>query len=135
MIYRLLFLCLILVANSSFAKGAYQQPEEFVSKAFTQQPEPQVVWVKGELRTQIEHILQHKYNARRIRYWQLDKRSVWVLDEIGKKKPITVGIIIDDNKISELKVLVFRERPEAGKCVTLFSPNSSINFHLKLTIA
>lgn len=109
MIYRLLFIYLILIANSSFAKGTYQQPKEFVSEAFTQQPAPQVVWIKGELRIQIEHILQHKYNARRIRYWQLDKRSAWVLDEIGKKKPITVGIIIDENKISQLKVLVFRE--------------------------
>ncbi|RDH81267.1 MAG: FMN-binding protein [endosymbiont of Galathealinum brachiosum] len=109
MIYKLIFLFLIISAGSSYAKGTYQQPEEFVSEAFTKQPEPQVVWIKGELRAQIENILQHKYKAKRIRYWQFDKRSVWVLEEIGKKKPITVGIIIDDNKISQLKVLVFRE--------------------------
>lgn len=32
-----------------------------------------------------------------------------MLEEIGKKKPITVGIVIDADKISQLKVLVFRE--------------------------
>ena len=109
MIYRLILICLIVTAGNSYAKGTYQQPEEFVTDAFSQQPEPRVIWIKGELRKQIDQILQHKYKAKRIRYWQLDNRSVWVLEEVGKKKPITLGIIIDDNKISRLKVLVFRE--------------------------
>ena len=109
MIYKILFTCLIIATTSSFAKGTYQEPAEFVAQAFTTQPEPQAIWVKGELREQIEDILQHKSRAKRIRYWKNKTRSVWVLEEIGKKKPITVGIIIDDNKITRLKVLVFRE--------------------------
>jgi len=110
MIYKILFTCLIIAANNSFAKGTYQQPAEFVAEAFTeQQPEPQAIWVKGKLREQIEEILQHKSLSKRIRYWKNESRSVWVLEEVGKKKPITVGIVIDDNKISRLKVLVFRE--------------------------
>ena len=109
MIYKLMFTCLVIISVNSYAKGTYQQPDEFVSEAFSQSVETQVIWIKGELRNQIEKILQHKYNSRRIRYWQHESRSVWVLEEIGKKKPITVGIIIDDNRISLLKVLVFRE--------------------------
>jgi len=109
MIYKIIFTCLIIATGNSYAKGTYQQPDEFVREAFTQQPEPQVIWIKDDLHSQIEKILQHKYKAKRIRYWQHESRSVWVLEEIGKKKPITVGIIIDDNKISLLKVLVFRE--------------------------
>jgi len=109
MMYKLIFTCLVIISVNSYAKGTYQQPDEFVSEAFTQQAEPQIIWIKGDLRNQIEKILQHKYKAKRIRYWQHGSRSVWVLEEIGKKKPITVGIIIDDNKISLLKVLAFRE--------------------------
>ncbi|MCW8933402.1 MAG: FMN-binding protein [Gammaproteobacteria bacterium] len=109
MIYKILFTCLIIAASNSFAKGTYQQPAEFVAEAFKQQPEPQVIWVKGKLREQIENILQHKSLSKRVRYWKNESRSVWILEEIGKKKPITVGIVIDDNKISRLKVLVFRE--------------------------
>jgi len=104
-----MFTCLVIITVNSYAKGTYQQPDKFVSEAFSQSVEPQVIWIKGELGNQIEKILQHKYYARRIRYWQHESRSVWVLEEIGKKKPITVGIIIDDNRISLLKVLVFRE--------------------------
>ena len=108
-IYFLLISTLLITANAH-AKGTYQQPEEFISNAFSQQmPEPDIIWIKGELRQKIEKILQHKYKAKRIRYWKKLQRSVWVLEEVGKKKPITVGIVIDDNKISQLKVLIFRE--------------------------
>ena len=109
MIYKIIFTCLIISSANSFAKGTYQQPAEFVAQAFTVQPEPQAIWIKGKLREEIESILQHKSLSKRIRYWKNKTRSVWVLEEIGKKKPITVGIVIDDNKISRLKVLVFRE--------------------------
>ncbi len=92
------------------AKGTYQEPQAFVAEAFEQQPpEPDVIWIKEDLRQQVESILQHPFASKRVRYWRLNQRSVWVLEEVGKKKPITVGIIIDDAKISQLKVLVFRE--------------------------
>ena len=106
---QFLFITLLLLSGTSHAKGVYQQPDEFISKAFEQVPEPQLIWIKGELREQIETILQHKYSAKRVRFWKHNSRSAWILEEIGKKKPITVGIIIDDSKISQLKVLVFRE--------------------------
>ena len=98
------------ISTQAIAKGIYQKPDEFIANAFkTQSPDPEVIWIKGELRTKIEGILQHKYKEKRTRYWKKENRTVWILDEIGKKKPITVGIIIDNNKITQLKVLVFRE--------------------------
>jgi len=99
-----------LTGNTAYAKGVYQKSDDFISEAFNQQtPEPQIIWIKDELRTQVEEILQHKYKSKRTRYWQNKNRSAWILEEIGKKKPITVGIIIDNNAISQLKVLAFRE--------------------------
>jgi len=95
---------------NTYAKGTYQTPENFVSEAFKQQvPEPVIAWIKDDLRKQVEEILQHKSKIKRTRYWKKDSRTVWILEEVGKKKPITVGIIIDNNKITRLKVLVFRE--------------------------
>jgi len=110
MIYKLLFTLLILASFNSDAKGTYQAPDEFIAQAFSEKvPDPSFVWVKGELKQHIEHILQHKNQYRRIRFWQQGQRSVWVLKEIGKEKPITVGIVIDSNKITQLKVLIFKE--------------------------
>ena len=36
-------------------------------------------------------------------------KSVWILDEVGKEKPITTGIVIKNGKIELIKILVFRE--------------------------
>jgi len=107
---RLMILALFCISSTAYAKGTYQPPDEFVKQSFdAQPPDASIIWIKGELREQIESILQHSFNSKRVRYWQRGERSVWVLDEIGKKKPITVGIVIDADKISQLKVLVFRE--------------------------
>ena len=108
--YSFILISTLLFTENIHAKGTYQQPDDFINNAFSQQPpEPDIIWIKDELRVAIENILQHKYKAKRIRYWQKKQRSVWILDELGKKKPITTGIIIDKNKISQLKVLIFRE--------------------------
>jgi Na+-translocating ferredoxin:NAD+ oxidoreductase RnfG subunit len=36
-------------------------------------------------------------------------KTVWVLEEIGKEKPITVGIVITNQQIESLRILKFRE--------------------------
>ena len=106
-----LFILLILASQTfAYAKGTYQEPVDFISENFNGMPPPaKVIWLSKELKIQIEKILSHKYNNLRVRYWVKNKRSLWVLEEIGKSKPITVGIIIENNKIKKLKVLVFRE--------------------------
>ena len=45
----------------------------------------------------------------RIRYWQADNQTVWILNEIGKEKPITIGVHIKNDQIAHFKVLTFRE--------------------------
>lgn len=57
----------------------------------------------------IAQILGHDYAALRLRYWCQSGRSAWVLDEIGKELPITVGVVIDQNYIQSLRVLTYRE--------------------------
>ncbi len=111
MFYRIILICLMLNINIHmvYAKGSYQKPNDFIQEIFSYIPDPQVIWIKDKLKQQIEDILQHKYKTKRLRYWRDKDKSVWILDEIGKKKPITVGIVINKDKISRLKVLIFRE--------------------------
>ena len=99
-----------LVMSTAHAERVYQQPEAFVAEAFAgSPPAAAVLWLTGDLKTEVRAILDHDYPALRLRYWGQDKRSVWVLDEIGKESPITVGIVVDDNRIAQMRVLVFRE--------------------------
>jgi predicted pyridoxine 5'-phosphate oxidase superfamily flavin-nucleotide-binding protein len=51
-----------------------------------------------------------------VRYWRVGSRTVWILDEIGKEMPITVGIAINNGAVERVKILVYRE--DRGREVT-----------------
>ena len=110
-----LLLSLTLVIDSTAsAGGVYQEPTDFINQVFNDNPpKPDVLWLDKDLKAQITNILDHKYKGLRIRYWaQIDEttdRTAWILDEVGKEKPITAGIVINKGKIELVKVLVFRE--------------------------
>lgn len=92
------------------AKGVYQTPEQFLDIVFTKAvPTAKVLWLGAEDKKIVADILSHKYNRMRVRYWQEGADSVWVLDEIGKEKPITIAVHIHEKAIKQLKVLTFRE--------------------------
>lgn len=57
----------------------------------------------------MRQLLGHNYPALRLRYWCRGKRSAWILEEIGKELPITVGIVIDGDQVRSLRVLTYRE--------------------------
>ena len=54
-------------------------------------------------------ILGHSYKSSRVRYWKSGKKTAWVLEEIGKTRPITTGFVVDGGKIHMVRVLVYRE--------------------------
>lgn len=96
--------------SPAHAERVYQQPDAFVTEAFAgHAPAPTVLWLTGDLKTEVRAILDHDYPALRLRYWGQGGRSVWVLEEIGKESPITVGIVVENNRIAQMRVLVFRE--------------------------
>jgi hypothetical protein len=110
-ILRLVLLIGLMV--SSFvvsARGVYQTNDAFLAEVFANNvPKSQVVWVKGDLSSTLTDILGHKYNGLRIRYWRNSEQSAWILEEIGKEKLITFGVVIANQKVERVKVLAFRE--------------------------
>ena len=109
MLKKLIVLLLFINCHALFAE-TYQSKEDFLSQAFSNSPpKPQLLWISKALKPTVEKILQHKAGFLRTRYWQTETRSVWILDEIGKTKQITVGVIIEQQKIVQLKVLAFHE--------------------------
>ncbi|MEE8342935.1 MAG: FMN-binding protein [Gammaproteobacteria bacterium] len=106
----LLFTAALAVSFASLARGTYQQPEDFLQDTFAGKvPQPQVVWLRGELKTEVEKLLGHRYPSLRVRYWAQGNRSAWILEEVGKDLPITTGIVVDNGRIERIKVLTFRE--------------------------
>ena len=101
---------MLVTAFSVSARGIYQTDEAFLAETFNNEvPKSQVVWFKGDLQKTITEILGHRYGGLRIRYWHKEGRKAWILEEIGKERPITFGIITAKDKVERVKVLAFRE--------------------------
>jgi len=106
----ILLAVLLLLAGPVTADNAYQSPDEFLDKVFAgSTPAPQILWLKGETGQTAREILGHKYPGLRIRYWENDNRSAWIMEEIGKVKPITAGLVVHDGSLEVIQVLAFRE--------------------------
>ncbi|MFA5941971.1 MAG: FMN-binding protein [Sinimarinibacterium sp.] len=107
--------CVLMLALSvapaiASAEETYLAPDRFVAEAFDgQPPAPQILWLTGALRDDVQHILGHAPDALRVRYWRAGARSVWILDEVGKDQPITAGFVVEDNALRQLRVLIYRE--------------------------
>lgn len=106
---RLLAFTILWLLAVSAQGVTYVTPTDFVARSFDTNPEPETLWLTPELQDAARQILGHPYRGLRIRYWHRDERSLWILDEIGKEKPITTGIVIDGNRVSNVVILAFRE--------------------------
>jgi len=90
--------------------AVYQSHEDFLAAAFAGDPPPPALfWLRGEVKAEVERILGHPYAGLRIRYWRRGPRTAWILEEIGKERPITAGIVIRDGAVERVRVLAFRE--------------------------
>ena len=107
---RILFIFILFSAISALqAEEVYQSPDEFLIQTFGETPEAQRIILKGELAKQVKNILGHRYKKIRVPYWQQGCRSAWVLEEIGKERPITTGFVVNTQGLEKVKVLIFRE--------------------------
>lgn len=110
-----LLLCAVLVSAAGLprpglAQGTYLERGEFLQQAFDGPvPEPDAIWLTGEMQASVREILGHDYPGLRIRYWVRGDRSAWILEEIGKERPITTGFVVDDQRLVAVRVLIFRE--------------------------
>lgn len=110
LVSAILIVLLFVIATTVHARGIYQTNEAFLNEVFAESlPKSDVVWLKGEVRDKTKAILGHPYAGLRIRYWMKNDRSAWILEEIGKEEPITFGIVINGDRVEQVKVLAYRE--------------------------
>jgi FMN-binding protein len=99
-----------LLSTASIAKGTYLEPEKFLDQVFDgNPPKPDKIWIKKDLKKEINEIMGHDLGVIRIRYWNDETKTAWILEEIGRDKPITVGLVVQDQKVLQVNVLIFRE--------------------------
>lgn len=103
-------------AGSAVEAGQYQSVADFLSESFNgQQPEAKVFWLSAELKQRIKILDGKAFPLLRVRYWQLEHKTAWILEEIGKEMPITIGVVVRRDGVSanpiveQVSVLAFRE--------------------------
>ena len=92
------------------SKGIYQSGPDFIAKSFgNAAPELRSLWLTPEVKTAASKIVQHPIRGARVRYWWGNDRTVWILEEVGKELPITIGIVIAGQGVAAVKILTYRE--------------------------
>lgn len=103
-------LTLMSVKAAVAGAGSYMSQDAFLQRVFgAQQPVMGTLWLDQSRRGAIRELIGRDYAGARIRYWHEGSKTAWVLEEVGKVKPITVGIGIDKGAIVDLSILTFRE--------------------------
>lgn len=102
-------LFVVLSFSTAYAEEVYQSQDDFLASAFDSIPDPQRLTISGDLSQQVKKILDHRYKKIRVPYWQDNCRTAWVLEEIGKDRPITTGFVVNSQGLEKVKVLIFRE--------------------------
>lgn len=98
----LLFLSSFCYANTKI--------QDFLSNQFEQTiPKPQRLWINKQKQNEISSQINPNQIKLSYRYWHNNNKTVWILDEIGKERDITTGIVIENNTIQNVEVLVYRE--------------------------
>lgn len=100
-----------LLVGSTWA-APEQKYQAFLDKAFESKAtdlKPQVFWLKKEFKQELKQRFNYDLPGLRLRYWQQGAKSAWILDEVGKEQPITMGFVVEDQKINFVDVLEYRE--------------------------
>ncbi len=106
---RMLPLCALMAVT--FTATAANQPtwvQHFLQR-WSADPQPRYLWLLPPLKQKVARILGHPYPKVRLPWWQASNRTLWVLEEIGKEQPITVGVVVEQGRIIAVEVLKFRE--------------------------
>ena len=105
------FITILLLFSSLSAaqKGQYLSAGDFQTRYFSPDAVSQTLWINKDSRADVETILNHRFTALRIRYWGEKTRTGWILEEIGKELPITVGVVVDGDEIFDVSILEYRE--------------------------
>jgi len=115
-----LFFSSTIFSSAALGKGVYQTVPEFLTEVFApEEPQQEYLWLTPELKTSAGGIMKHRVRGLRVRYWRLGVKTAWVMEEIGKELPITIGVVVNQDSITQnsasqghveqVKILAFRE--------------------------
>lgn len=109
--FRSSALAAILWMAAFFAYGEeYLSRDAFLEQAFAGEPATlKTLWLTQSTRDAARDSIRWLPPGLRLRYWEAGSKTAWIMEEIGKVKPITLGVVVENGKVGRVEVLAFRE--------------------------
>ncbi|KGD66041.1 FMN-binding domain-containing protein [Alcanivorax nanhaiticus] len=100
----------------AYDETEYLKPEAFLAKVYgSHVPGISLMPLRGETRKKAEAALGHGYSGMRLRYWEQEGTTAWIIDEKSKDMPMTIGVGVSPaGEIAVIELLVYRE-PRGGE--------------------
>jgi hypothetical protein len=109
-IIKTLLLILATISTSAFSEEIENKNRFLMSGLDVKElPGHSYIIINEDIRDNIKKILKDTYHLPIIKYWKAGNKVGFVLEAIGKHEFITTGYIVENNKIIDAKVLVYRE--------------------------
>ena len=109
-IIKTLLLVIATISTSAFSEEIADKNRFLMSGLDVKElPGHSYIIINEDIQDNIKKILKDTYHLPIIKYWKAGNKVGFVLEAIGKHEFITTGYIVENNKIIDAKVLVYRE--------------------------
>ena len=109
-IIKTLLLVLVTIPTSAFSEEIADKNRFLMSGLDVKElPGHSYIIINEDIQGNIKKILKDTYHLPIIKYWKAGNKVGFILETIGKHEFITTGYIVENNKIIDVKVLVYRE--------------------------
>ena len=109
-IIKTLLLVLATLSTSAFSEEIVDKNRFLMSGLDVKElPGHSYIIINENIQDNIKKILKDTYHLPIIKYWKAENKVGFILETIGKHEFITTGYIVENNKIIDAKVLVYRE--------------------------
>jgi len=109
-IIKTLLLIIATISTSAFSEEIADKNRFLMSGLDVKElPGHSYIIINEDIQDNIKKILKDTYHLPIIKYWKAGNKVGFVLEAIGKHEFITTGYIVENNKIIDAKVLVYRE--------------------------
>ena len=107
----LLLITLLFFNLASYAEDVILDKNAFLKSALgvNEVPMHKYIILKDDIEHGVNKILKDTYHLPVIKYWQVGKKIGFILETIGRHEFITTGYVVENNKITDARVLIYRE--------------------------
>jgi hypothetical protein len=106
----IIFLTILIFYRHGFSAPKPEEKNFLTSVSNGEEIKKNRVIVKKKDKPAIKRIMGDRYKKAIFSYWTLEDKTIWILNSIGKYKPITAGFVISNCKVDKAYVIVYREQ-------------------------